>query len=100
MRTLAFSVMLLAALLVLPLAAARPDLPDVDPHRVTVGPCTVGWSPYWPGETVGVRCEVAGQTVAASQGTCALGNYVFVRAGPVSVLVPCDLSDATSPLLA
>ncbi len=88
MRTLAF----LATLLVLPLAAARPDLPDVDPRRVAVGPCTVGWSPHWPGETVGVRCEAAGQAVAAGQGTCALGSYVYVRVNAVTVLVPCDLS--------
>ena len=88
MRTLAF----LAMLLVLPLAAARPDLPDLDDRQVTAGPCTVSWSPYWPGETVGVRCEAAGQTVGASQGTCALGNYVLVRVNSVTVLVPCDLS--------
>ena len=88
MRTLAF----LAVLLVLPLAAARPDLPAVSDREVTAGPCTVSWSPYWPGETVGVRCAAAGHSVGASQGTCALGNYVLVRVDSVTVLVPCDLS--------
>lgn len=87
----------LALLLVLPLAAARPDLPD--PSGVPVGPCVAGVSPVWPGETVGVRCDVAGQTVGASYGTCALGSYVYARVGALVVLVPCDLASASGPLL-
>lgn len=91
---------LLLLIALLPLAAARPDLPDLDRGQVTVGPCVAGWSVYWPGETLGARCDAAGQTVAASYGTCALGHYVYARAGPLTFSQPCDLRWDFSELIA
>jgi hypothetical protein len=82
------ALILVALLVLLPVAAARPSLPS---PPVTVGPCIVNWSYLWPGEAVGVRCAAEGETVAASYGTCALGDYVYVQVGSGYVLVPCNL---------
>ena len=57
---------------------------------IEAGPCVVGWSYFWPGESVGARCDVAGTEVGASHGTCALGSYTWVRVGSTTLYSPCD----------
>lgn len=92
MRSLLSLLLTLAVLL--PLAAARPDLPDLRGDEVTVGPCVVRWGAMWPGESVGARCADphGGTLVAASHGTCALGRYTYLNVAGTQVFLPCDWS--------
>ena len=86
---LVLSLTLLA--LLTPFAAARPDIPDLT-EPIEAGPCVarLGW--YWPGESLGARCEDAdgGTLVAFSHGTCALGHYTYVQVGNGYAYLPCD----------
>lgn len=74
---------LLVLLALLPLAAAKPNVPDPTHGHVEAGPCAAGWSLYWPGELAGAACAGNG----ASVGTLALGDYVCAYANYKPVCV-------------
>lgn len=75
----------LTLLLITPLAAARPDLPDVsglfddDGGANTVGPCTVGYGLYWPGRVLSAECGAAGFYLAAASLGWNCGAHVAGR---------------------
>lgn len=74
---------LLAALVTLtPLALADHGgkTPHLDRNAYTVGPCTVGWSIYWPGDAAWATCAAAGHEIFyVAYGTGAIGWTCTVR---------------------